>query len=147
MTTRRPSSRGVLLSVAAAGLVLTGCEAPSPYVTVVSGDTVVKSEAVSYCFDDQTPDAGNCRNEDNPVQTLQLAADGAIGIDVAKDLADSGWFAVVNDQRLPVQNEHWQRLQLPGNVFDEQGRAQLQIFKVEGDRNDAAWQFILQAPR
>ena len=145
MSARRPSTRGAVLALVASAFALTACEAPSPYVTLVSGSTVVKSEAAVYCFDAQTVAAGDCRTEKRPIESITLDKSGYVGIDVDKKLADAGWVATINGQQTPVQEGHWLRLNL-GQAFNEQGVAQLQIFKVDGAKQTGVWQFELRRP-
>jgi hypothetical protein len=87
MNARRP-----LACVAAVGalLALSACEKPAPIVTVVSGGTSVYKEANTWCFEDQTPP--DCAERASGTTSLPVRAGETVGVDVAKELAEGGWY-------------------------------------------------------
>jgi len=97
---------------------LTGCEKPTPIVTLYSGATTVHDGAYSFCFEGQNPDAepgtqGACRFDTAGRQpkVLKVRPGDAITVDVDKDLADAGWFVALRGtggktSRLATQSEH-----------------------------------------
>ena len=87
MNARRP-----LACVAAVGalLALSACEKPAPIVTVVSGGTSVYKEANTWCFEDQTPP--DCAERASGTTSLAVRAGETVGVDVAKELAEGGWY-------------------------------------------------------
>ena len=152
---------------AAATLLLTGCsglDKPSPIVSVVSGGTTIHDEAVLYCFEGQDPTAREgeqdaCSTEEGAPEVLEVRSGDQIGIDVAKDLADGAWVAVLSPLggagdpqqqqqggRSEVQEGHY----FAFNVNVSDGPLQLEVHKLESRKEDAravgVWRFVL-APR
>jgi hypothetical protein len=105
MTARRRLLAAAAKTAAAAAAVvaLTGCERPTPIVTVVSGTQSEWKEADRFCFK-----AGTCVEREEPLPRIELTNGGTVGIDVDKELADGAWGVVVDG--LPGQQ---QRVQLP----------------------------------
>lgn len=83
---RRPL---VAASAAAALLGLSGCEAPTPIVTLQSGTQVVTAEARSWCFGDAPGE--DCRSGPAAPTTLEASPGQLVAVDVAKEIADRGW--------------------------------------------------------
>jgi hypothetical protein len=147
-------------AVLASLLVLTGCEQPTPLVSLVSGGTFAKTEAASFCFDGQDPTRepgteGGCRFVERPPTLLEMRPGDQLGIDVDKELAESGWVAVVRpqnggqqaqEQASPVQESHYFTF-VP--QF-ESGPIELDIRSLSSPRDDArvtgVWKFVL-APK
>lgn len=79
-------SRTTLLALAAvAGLGLTtGCEKPSPYVSLTAHGVTVKARASRYCR------SGACVNSTNN-PTLYIRVGDTLGIDVPRSVAADGW--------------------------------------------------------
>ena len=89
---------GLLLALTAAVsmVALTGCSKPTPIVSVVSGGTTKHTDATLYCFAGQSIAKKNCRTEDGRLPTVVKVKPGQpVGIDVAKELARSGWVVVL----------------------------------------------------
>lgn len=84
-------------------LVLAGCEKPKPTVTLVSGDTSVRAEAVCWT-QDGTPAIGSegCTQDDlvaavqsAGLPTLPVTPGSTFGISVDSEVADAGWYAAI----------------------------------------------------
>ncbi len=119
---RRRLAAALGASVALVGL--TGCEKPTPIVTLYTGGTSVYDTAYSFCFDGQNPDAepgtqGACRFDTaggRQPKVLKVRPGDSITVDVDKDLADAGWFVALRgtggrSSRLATQSEHVARFQ------------------------------------
>lgn len=96
-----------LLAAASAGFAvvgLTGCEQPTPIVTLQSGRTVVTSEAQSWCFGGR-PNA-ECRDQRATAPVVQMRATPGqlVSIDVSKQVAERGWFVVQETPGIDGQN-------------------------------------------
>jgi hypothetical protein len=77
-------------------VALTGCSKPTPIVSVVSGGRTVHTDATLYCFSGQSIAAKDCRTDSSKTPTVVKVKPGAaVGIDVSKALADSGWVVVI----------------------------------------------------
>ena len=79
---------------------LTGCEQPTPIVTVVNEGRSVYAEAAVWCFEGQTGD--QCAKRGTDVPSLEVLA-GTLGVDVHKELADTRWIATLVDAANPQQ--------------------------------------------
>lgn len=120
--TARPRRAGAVLAVGLALVGLTGCDRPTPAVTLYSGGTSIHDDAMSYCFDGQDPQAepgtkGACRIESGRTpKVLRVRPGDLVTIDVDKDLADSAWFAAIRiegrpDTRVAASDDHVARFQ------------------------------------
>lgn len=91
--------RRLLATASAAGalLALTACEKPAPIVTVVSGGESVYSEAVTFCFEDQSLENDDCATRAEGPTRLDVRGGETVGVDVDRELADSGWFIELSD--------------------------------------------------
>jgi len=84
------------LTAALAVVALTGCSKPTPLVSVVAGGTTVHTDATLYCFAGQSIAKKDCRIADGRTPTVLRVKPGQqVGIDVAKQLATSGWVVVL----------------------------------------------------
>ena len=93
---------GVLL------LTLSGCERPTPGVTIVSGTETARADATTFCFGGPEKDCVQDGSTEN-VGVLRVQEGEQIGVDVDRDLADSGWYLVDVDlkSRSAVQDRHY----------------------------------------
>ena len=155
MPARRRRSVAVL-GACAALLSLTGCERPTPLVTVYSGDTALNDRAFSYCFPGQDPakepgTEGACRfdTQGRKPEVLKVKPGDQVVIDVDKDLANSGWTAVLRAPggqpgRLAVQTGHVAFFEPD---FSRSPQLTLEVLKLNAPRDDARavgiWQFVL----
>ncbi len=157
MQARRRRSVAVL-GACAALLGLTGCERPTPLVSVYSGNTTLNDHALSFCFPGQDPakepgTPGACRfdAEGRTPEVLEVKPGDQVVIDVDKDLVESGWTAVLRAPgaqpgRLAVQDEHVAYFEPD---FSRAPQLTLEVLKLDGPRDDARpvgiWQFVLVA--
>ena len=101
--------RTLLTSVTAGALLLlvSGCERPTPGVTLASGSDSVHVESTTFCFDEPDKDC-----ETNPgidrVGVLQVRSGDTVSIDVDQELAEKGWYLVDADaqQRSGTLDKH-----------------------------------------
>lgn len=98
LTTTRAITRTAIIGVVA----LAGCglQQPTPLVTVVSGAKSVHTEASRFCFEDQDPAApvGSpeaCGSEEVKDVVLKVKPGRAVGVDVAKEVTEAGWYVAV----------------------------------------------------
>jgi hypothetical protein len=143
------------LGAGVALLGLTGCQKPTPIVTLYSGGSAIHDSAFVYCFDGQDPakqpgQPGACRYDaDRPAMTLEVKPGDPVLVDVDKDLADAGWVVTLGPKggpssRLATQDGHTSSFQPDFNSAPQQI---VQVRKLESPRADARvlglWQFEL----
>lgn len=100
MTSARRRTAALGLGVTAL-LALTGCDKPSPAVTVFSGSESARSEARCWDRSGETvdPNGSTCSNEEG-IKSLEVKPGQTIGISVDTSVADAGWFVAVGQTRL-----------------------------------------------
>jgi hypothetical protein len=98
MTARRrlATTVGRLGLAAAAVVALTGCERPAPIVTVVSGSTSEWKEADVFCFEGQSPEAGDCAQRSTETPRIPVTPGERVGVDVGKEVRERGWFVALS---------------------------------------------------
>jgi hypothetical protein len=98
-----PVAAGALLLVA-----LTGCEKPTPGVTLSSGTQSVHMEATTFCRDGQTPAKQDCVEHLSRVAEITVKQGNQVSVDVDRTIAEHGWILVLpaGNQRSDVQDEH-----------------------------------------
>lgn len=146
-----------LLLVAASAALLAGCglQKPTPTVVVVSGSSQAHSEAVSYCFPGQRPEVppgspGSCYYDQTTAPKLvQVIPGNQVGIDVGKELADSGWVITLQSQQQGSQPQssgvrtgHYFAFTPP---FQD-GPLELQVRKLASPTSQqvtGVWRFVL----
>ena len=144
------------LGACAALVGLTGCEKPTPAVTLYSSGTSIHDTALSYCFPGQDPSLvpgteGSCRfdTEGRVAKVLQVRPGEEVLVDVDRAIADSGWFVVLRGReqgqqsRLATQqDEHVTRFQPD---FSQSPLITVEVQKLESTADDARpvgiWQF------
>ncbi|MCA1712000.1 MAG: DUF2771 family protein [Actinobacteria bacterium] len=140
------------LSTAICVVALTGCQQPTPLVSMVSSGNTVHTEATIYCFDGQSAAEQNCRTaQDTAPTVLKVKPGQQVGIDVAKDVADSGWVVVLpgddedpaNDQASGAQDSHY----FAFTPQFERGPLKIEVRMLDhGDTKAPTignWQFVL----
>lgn len=100
-----------LASVAVGALLLvglTGCEKPTPGVTLSSGTRSVHMESTTYCRDGQSAEQRNCVEHLDRVSQIEVKQGDQVAVDVDKSIAENGWILVlpVANQRSEVQDGH-----------------------------------------
>jgi hypothetical protein len=73
-------------------LILTGCQQPTPSVTVQSGSRSVHDEATAYVRD------GKQVRGSTSAKVLRVRPGALVGIDVDSSIADSGWQVHITTQ-------------------------------------------------
>ena len=141
-------------STAVALVALTGCQKPTPIVSLVSGGDSVHSDATIYCFDGQSAQQQNCRTDVHPPTPLKVKVGQQVGIDVAKQVADAGWVVVLpggdkdpsNDQASGTQDSHYFAFTPEPSMF-QNGPVRMEVRMLDDGRTDAPtagnWQFVL----
>ncbi len=146
-----------VLGASAALAGLTGCEKPTPLVTLYSGNESINDSAFSFCFEGQdrakepgTP--GACRydtGDGRQPKVLTVRPGDEVTVDVDKDLAEAGWFVALRgaqgrSSRLATQSEHVTSFQPD---FSESPTITVEVQKLESPRDDAkavgVWQFVI----
>ena len=145
MTRRRRAL--AVASAGAAALGLTGCEAPTPIVTLQSGTAVVKTEASLWCFGGV---GRECRETPLPVTRLEATPGQRLLIDVDGKVADRGWYVellVVGGDQASASDpreEHTLSLTVPPQPVQLTVRA---LDGAEGEldteRQTGAWTFLV----
>jgi hypothetical protein len=82
-------------AVVLGAIALTGCEKPTPLVTLVSGSTSVNSEAVCHAEGKKLVDLSQCL--DRPArEAIDVTAGNSFSVGVDKEIADKGWYLYIN---------------------------------------------------
>ena len=106
-----PPVRPLVTATAGAALLLTltGCEKPTPGVTVASGSSSVHMESTTYCHEGQSAEAQNCVEHLDRLGVVKVKPGEQVMVDVDKDIAETGWVLVDADAnaRSSVQDEHY----------------------------------------
>ena len=154
MNARRRLLASVRPGLIAAGalLALTACEKPSPIVTVVSGGQSEYAEANVFCFEGQSIEAGDCATRHDGTTEIGVRGGETVGVDVDKELADSGWFIELSDpaqgqqaqpQRSEPQDGHYFTFTAPN--LPTGATLQLTVRSLdEGGTNNGEWSFTLK---
>ena len=152
MTARTRLVAGLSAAVCVVGL--TGCQKPTPIVSLVSGGNSVHADATIYCFDGQSAQQQNCRTDVGSPTALPVKVGQQVGIDVSKKVADAGWVVVLpgadqdpsNDQASGRQDSHYFAFTPQPELFAN-GPARLEVRMLDNGRTDAPtignWQFVL----
>lgn len=122
-------------------LTLVGCDKPTPYVTIQSGSTSVRSPAVNYVNDGKT-----ITNSAGP-KVLTVRPGDHVNISVDRQTAKAGWVVLLGGQKIsPVLNGdiHHFSFQAPG--YSGGAEASLAIFQQPPNGGPAAgsWIFTLR---
>ena len=98
-----------LLTAGLLALALTGCEKPTPGVTVAAGTDSVHMEATTFCHEGQSAQQRNCAESLERFGVVRVKPGQQVMIDVDKELAEHGWILVDPDAnaRSEVQEEHF----------------------------------------
>ncbi len=92
--------RSVAFGLATVGLLtLTGCDKPNPTVTVFSGSSSNRAEAICWSRSGKAVDTSTCGSEEK-VGAISVRANQTVGISVDPKIADSGWIVAVGQSQL-----------------------------------------------
>jgi hypothetical protein len=151
------SARSRVLAVASTALALlalTGCQKPTPIVSLVSGGETVHSDATIYCFEGQSAQQQNCRTDVHPPTPLRVKIGQPVGFDVAKPVAKAGWVVVLpgsdrspdDDKASGTQDSHYFAFTPDPSMF-QAGPVRVEVRMLDHGRTDAPtrgnWQFVL----
>jgi hypothetical protein len=127
-----------VLVVGAAAGALTGCQKPTPLVTMQAGGTFVKTDAAQYLRDGTVITTSSFS-----APVLHASPGERLNIDVPKSVADRGFFVTYANQRISeVITEQHYGFTVPNAV----GSGDLTIFQAptEGSKNaTGSWPFRL----
>ena len=150
MTARSRVLAGLSAAVALVGL--TGCEKPTPIVSMVASGDSVHTDATIYCFDGQSAQQQNCRAPEGKRPAVLKVKQGAqVGIDVSKEVADNGWVVVLpgedgdpgNDQASDPQTSHYFAFTPPL----QNAPLRIEVRMLDGNSTKVPtignWQFVL----
>lgn len=89
-------------------LGLTGCEKPTPGVTLSSGTRSAHAESTTFCRDGQSAEKRNCVEHLGRVTTIRVTQGNQVAFDVDRSIAEHGWILVLptTKQRSEVQDKH-----------------------------------------
>lgn len=135
-------------------LSLSSCTKPKPAVTVTAGTSSANTKAICWSAE-QALSATTCSEaalskavSSPDIATVKVAGDQTIGISVDPKIADFGWYAVVNGQRLnksAITSTYYHFTSpftdIPANGYDLQiisqsqqsGARGLWLFKLKGN--------------
>jgi len=105
---RSAKTIGVVLSAAAVGALVAGCEKPPPAITVWNGTGSVYAPALCWAFEGSLQQ-GECAQEViqgqaiDGVPTLTLAPGKTLGISVDPAVAEAGWQISADGQPLTAE--------------------------------------------
>src|ERR1700709_1896749 len=125
--------RGLFLGLAVAALALVGCTKPTPAVTIQSGGTSLRSQAVNYQLDGKTV------TNNAGAKVLTVRPGDNVNISVDKKTAAAGWVVLLGGQKiLPIlgNGQHHFAFQAPG--FTGGSEAPLAIFQQPPNGGPAA---------
>ncbi|GAA3386550.1 hypothetical protein [Cryptosporangium minutisporangium] len=94
------SKRSLALAVAAATLgLVTACDKPAPYATVVSGGDSVGGEATAWCFEEGTFNAStpgsDCKAGPSNAGEISVKPGSTVHVDVPPNVGEDGWTAAL----------------------------------------------------
>ncbi len=148
--------RRLLASACSVGalLALTGCskpEKPAPIVTLVNEGRSTYAEAGTWCFEEgQTGDECATREEGSTVFRVQA---GTLGVDVDKELVDSGWVVTLSDEARPSEQpfvsevqrgNHYYSLPIPDLRQDSTLRLTVRALTDGDEPVRGTWDFALR---
>jgi hypothetical protein len=114
--------------------VLSGCEKPSPGVSVASVGGSVRMEALCWSESDSTPVGSDCVLDSARTPTLKIIPGEFIGVSVDGEIAESGWAIVVNGKRFTPEllKSRYYRF-TTGETSFAQGPVEMQIYALTTD--------------
>lgn len=132
---RTPARRLLAVTPAVAALLLTtGCQKPTPGITLVADGRSVHGEALAYCEGDKKLETGKeCPGSRTTPLVLKVRNGDTVGIDVDKELSDSGWYVVDADARTrySYQTTHYSTFVADFSSRPVPGIINLQVLQVK----------------
>jgi hypothetical protein len=131
----------VALASAVLGLTaLSGCEKPTPLVTVTSGSSSVHTEAACYEEDGQIS-RESCSDPGAGAPEIGVSPNGYIGVGVDPEVADAGWQITVNGQQVtpqPLDTTYYRIGPIPAQ-FLAQGPIELNVASQHDGQVNGLW--------
>jgi len=147
------------LAAGALTMLLTGCQAPEPGVTVFSGSVSDYRQAVCWTPDATQVRLKSCLSVTGPTSqqrsdiesrlgSLPVRSDATIGISVDPEVADRGWYVTLGSNRVNLEaiRDTYYRLSLPATIVETGDPVPLYVLSVDGDNTDVTsgvWAFEL----
>ncbi len=132
-------------AVVLGAFALTGCEKPTPIVTLVNGSNSVSSE--ESCSKSDLADPVKLEKCAKDSKVLKVTTGTTLRIGVDKELADSGWQVEIGDGKSDViKDKTFQNIfTVPDDAFEDEKQIAVAVYKVDksGDRV-GAWAFTLE---
>ena len=144
---RLPPAAALVLGLVA----LSGCERPTPLVTVVNAGKSVYTEADTYCFEGQSTVDANCAVRQQRPPTLEVVPGEPVGVDVDKELVEGGWIIELSDLQAPAEEAQPERSEVQdGHYFTftpinlpPEGLLLLTVRSLNGETATGQWSFLL----
>ena len=137
-----------LTLVVLAGLLLAGCEKPTPTVTAA---TVGSSErAKSICWSTKAEQAigSDCSVNQALIKSLRVTPGEFVGFSVDPEIAESGWLVFANGTQVTQRlTKKYYRFNTAENSF-QNGPLQIEIYALtNNNRARGVWGFTLTEKR
>lgn len=133
-------------AVVLGAFALTGCEKPTPIVTLVNGsDSVAIEETCKKSELASVEDARKCSEKDRKV--LKVTTGTTLRIGVEQELADAGWQVQIGDRQSDViKDKTFQNIYtVPDDAFEEEKQIPVSVFKVDkAGEPTGVWSFALE---
>jgi hypothetical protein len=141
-----------ITAIAALTLTLAACSKPAPGVSVFTGTTTVREEALCWAFDADQLDPTTCAQDvitgavsGGNVPSLTVVPGDVIGISVDPDVADAGWTPAIGGQKLtttPITSTYY-RFTYPDLQEVPADGLSLQIIAGKDTNTRGIWVFAL----
>jgi hypothetical protein len=132
----------VALASAVLGLVgLSGCEKPTPLVTVTSGSSSVHTEAA--CYEEKGQVSVESCQDPGGAPEIEVSPNGYVAVGVEPEMADAGWQVTVNGQQVtqqPLDTTYYRIGPLPAQ-FLAQGPIELTVASQQDGQVNGLWTF------
>ena len=143
LSLRRASSPALLGLAVLAPLLLTGCEKPSPGITVFAGSTSQRAEAACWAQDaDGSVQQPACAGESTEIE---VGTGDTLGISVDKNVAESGWRIRINDEEVTPETieDTYYKVPVASGLGGQEFKMQIFALSESGQEIRGAWNFTL----
>ena len=145
MSLRRPLT---VLGLALTGLaVLTACEKPSTYVTVVSGGSSASDTAACYAHaEGESVDVRSCVSDEAAVETVRVKPNAVVGVNVDPKVAENGYFLSLGGEeqrQIGPFDRSYTRVSIPSELLGDEP-AELRVIEKRGEATKGIWLFQLE---
>lgn len=134
-----------LTPVLLVALLLTGCQKPTPAVTVATVGKSERTQAICWSAEASTPIGSDCSLNSSLIGNLSVTPGEFVGFSVDKEIAESGWVVVVNGARVTdaVLVSRYFRFSTAENSFAK-GPLEVEIYALTTDNKPrGVWAFTL----